>query len=63
MTDSLLLNGGKKATACVRFDQTAFLLLKGEKIEFPNVKKMRSYIQEKKLEVAIEHIFPGGIRK
>lgn len=58
----LLLNGHPKATAIVRFDHSACLIIKGKKEEFLNVNQMKKYIGNEGLEVNIEYIQPASIR-
>ena len=64
--NTLLLNGHPKATAIVRFDHTAVIIFMAKtlkRVEFPNVQKMKEFIDEKGLEVNLEHIHPGGVKQ
>ena len=64
--NTLLLNGHPKATAIVRFDHSAVIIFMAKtlkRIEFPDVKKMKEFIDEKGLEVNVEIIHPGGVKQ
>lgn len=58
----LLLNGNPKATAIVRFDHSACLIVKGKKKDFPNIDEIKKHIEKKGMELNIEHIHPASIR-
>lgn len=62
MVDFRMLNGKPKATAIVRFDHSAVLVIKGKKKEFKNLGEMKVYKDKKGLEVNIEYIHPASVR-
>jgi hypothetical protein len=62
MVDFRMLNGHPKATAIVRLDHTAMLIIKGKKKEFRNIKELKKFKESKKIETNIEHIHPASIR-
>jgi len=62
MVDFRMLNGKPKATAIVRFDHSAVLIIKGKKKEFKNLEAMKIYKDKKGLEVNIEHVCPASVR-
>lgn len=62
MVDFRMLNGYKKATAIVRFDHTAMIVVKGKKKEFKNLEELKEFKGARRIETNIEHIFPMEIR-
>ena len=62
MADCRMLNGNQKATAIVRLDHTAMLIIKGKKKEFADIDKMKEYKEAHKIEVNVEHIHPASMR-
>ena len=62
MVDFRMLNGHKKATAIVRFDHTAMIVVKGKKKEFKNLEELKEFKEARRIETNIEHVFPMEIR-
>jgi hypothetical protein len=62
MVDFRMLNGKPKATAIVRFDHSAVLIVRGKKEEFKSLEEMKIYKDKNGLEVNIEYIHPASMR-
>jgi len=62
MVDFRMLNGKPKATAIIRFDHSAVLIVRGKKEEFKSLEEMKTYKDKKGLEVNVEYIHPASIR-
>lgn len=63
MIDQRLLNGNPKCTVIEKFDNGAVILLDGKRLEFPNLREAKKFVEAGDMEINVAHIFGSSINR